>query len=269
MTRWPVIFLVSAACWAAPRRVPVKKIFDCTPGSVTAGGVKLSAGNGELHAEGSDRFRRQWNWSAPIELRCTVYQADLDANGVPDLLILMSTRLEALLFDRRRQPVPWTIEGDFADAEGLPALVDMNRDRRAELVQTIDFDDFSLATLYEARNARWQQVRGLFAGRRYPLVNGRAPSRAPFVPDESNAYPAAQPATTIERVQYPWMQLADNRRCKLPALVFVQSGSRISFAPGDDVATLERIRDAQLPVRLAGHREPGACSPAYVWAGTP
>jgi len=267
VTRLLLALLAVTCCAAAPRRVALTKVFDCMPGAVTAGNVKLTAGAGELRAEGKDKFGRQWRWTAPIELRCAVFQADLDANRTPDLLVLMSTRLESLLFDSRGQPLPWPVAGAFADAEGLPRLVDLNRDRRAELVHTIDFEDFSLATLYEARGARWQQVRGLFARRRYPLVSGRAPSRPPFVPDESNAYPADQPATTIERIQHPWMQLADNRRCKVPALIFVQSGTRIIFAPGDDAATLERIRDARLPVHLTGRREPGVCSPAYLWAG--
>jgi len=258
------VWLAAAACHGA---VPLQKVFDCMPGTALVGGTRLTAGGGELRAEGRDRFGRQWSWRSPIELRCAVFQGDLDANGARDLVLLMSTRFTALLFDRHGQPVPWTTEGDFTGEGGLPALVDLNRDRRAELVQTIEFENYTLAVLYEARRARWRQVRGRFAGRRYPLVNGSPPSRPPFIPDESNAWPADQKPATLERVHYPWMHLADKRRCKLPALILLQSGSRIAFAPGDDAATLARLRDAELPLYLAGRREPGVCSPAYVWAG--
>ncbi len=200
--------------------------------------MQLSATHNELRAEGRDRFGRQWTWSAPA-LRCAVFQGDLDANGVPDLAIFLDIGVSektfaALLFDAYRQPVPWSIEG-VLDESGLTT-----KGRRAELA--VD------GAVYQARNARWWRVRGA-AG-----------------PDESNGYPASQRATRIVRVGRSEIELADGRRCALPSLLFVQSGPRLVFAPGNDGGTLERIRDGRLAVRLAGRREPKACAPAYLWA---
>ncbi len=228
------------ACVALHGSSLLTRVFTCSPGTeAKIGTTRLSATHNELRADGRDGFGRQWTWSAPA-LRCAVFQADLDANGLPDLAMLLDIGVTeksfaALLFDAHRQPVPWSIEGVLDERQLAMA------NRRAELAVG--------DAVYQARNARWWRVRG------------------PAGPDESNGYPASQPATRVVRIGRSGIELADGRRCALPSLIFVQSGPRLMFAPGNDGGTLERIRAAGLAVHLAGRREPNACAPAYLWAG--
>jgi hypothetical protein len=98
------------------------------------------------------------------------YTSDLDGDKTGDLVILFptggnglapSSHIFTLTFDARGRPVPFEADGYFQeDSRGIQDLVDLDGDRRAELVY-MNFDDgYWITNLYEAEGGRWRRVRG-------------------------------------------------------------------------------------------------------------
>ncbi|HJQ30698.1 MAG TPA: hypothetical protein VJ866_00885 [Pyrinomonadaceae bacterium] len=180
--------------------------------NVGASGARVSVTDDEdLSIYGSDRDGKEWRAElGPTVYSCRFYVADLDRNGLRDLLLLFPTggnglaptsHLYALTFDERGRPVPFEADGYFEEKGGrVFDLVDLDRDGRAELIY-MNFDDgYWITNLYEVAGARWRRVRGRHSARSYPLYTrftnrpNRKPTtpkrgRHPFAPDLSNDAP--------------------------------------------------------------------------------
>ena len=138
------------------------------------------------------------------------YIADLDGNGIKDLVMLFPTcgnglapsvHFLSLLFDEKGRPVPFEADGYFESLpQGIDALVDMNHDGKAELIYMNFNDGYWITNIYRCQNAHWHRVQGQFGKREYPLftrftnrqnrkaITPRA-DRHPFAPDLSNDNP--------------------------------------------------------------------------------
>lgn len=138
------------------------------------------------------------------------FTADLDKNGIRDFIFLSRTggnglaptaHIFTLLFDAAGRPVPFEADGYFDwGKKGLPDLIDINGDGKAELVY-MNFDDgYWITNLYKANAGRWEVVNGPLGKRRFPLYtrftnrpNHRAvtpkPQRHPFAPQLANKTP--------------------------------------------------------------------------------
>ena len=160
-----------------------------------------------LLLQGKDNHNRPFSISlAPRSY--TVFSGDLDANGSEDLILVFDTggnglapsqHLLTSLFDAQGRPFPLTVEGYFAsDANGLPDLLDLNGDGKAELVYMHHQKGMWVTDLYTAHNGFWQRISGNFASKTYPLYtrftqrpNRRSvpmPSPRPFRPNLSTSY---------------------------------------------------------------------------------
>jgi hypothetical protein len=234
-----------------------------------------------------------------------LYTADLDRDGVGDLVIVSptggnglapSSHLFALTFDEKGRPVPFEAEGYFQqDARGVFDLLDIDRDGRAELLYMKFDEGYWVTSLYEAEGGRWRRVEGAHGRRTYPLYTrftrrpNRRPSvlrggRRPFTPDLSNAAPAARGTLA----SYEWADVSRSENIKLlvdtdggrvacsPAAWFGSFGVVADSAEGREVVTvygneeaakalLEAAVKARTAVTLYGRRSAGGCSPEWVW----
>jgi hypothetical protein len=234
-----------------------------------------------------------------------LYTADLDRDGVQDLVIVSptggnglapSSHLIALAFDDRGRPVLFEADGYFQeDARGIFDLLDTDRDGRAELLYMNYDDGYWVTTLYEVSGGRWRRVEGAHGRRTYPLYtrftnrpNRRptapAPGRHPFTPDLSNAAPVLRGTLA----SYEWADVSQSEDIKL----FVNTaGKRVTCSPvswfgsfglvaeseggrevvtvyGNEEAAQELLKaavQAKSAVTLYGRRSAEGCSPEWVW----
>lgn len=158
---------------------------------------------------GKDKAGKSWSvrfGAYCLDLRS--YEADLDRNGLRDLVFLIptcgnglapSSHILTLMFDSQGRPIPFEADGYFQCTDyGIADIVDMDRDQKAELVY-MNFDDgYWITNLYRATNAKWERMTGQVGKYRFPLFtrftikeNHRSttpkPGRHPFAPDLSNA----------------------------------------------------------------------------------
>jgi len=175
---------------------------------------------GEFVVRGRGSRGRSWSFRTALAFGPALFHADLDRNGIPDLLITRATggcgsapssHLIALLFDAEGLPVPFECDGFLEDGPGVSDLFDMDRDGKAVLVATHATAGSLWAwTLYKAENARWRRVDGVHGGHTFPLFTSRdatgpeahrtvSPTRAARagVPDLGTARPALTRATLL------------------------------------------------------------------------
>jgi hypothetical protein len=278
--------------------------------------VNIGASGAEIKTEprryvritGKDKAGK--TWSVQLGAYCLdiqSYEGDLDRNGLQDLVLLIptcgnglapSSHIITLMFDSRGRPIPFEADGYFECTEhGIADIVDMDRDRRAELVY-MNFDDgYWITNLYRATNARWERVTGQFVKYSFPRFvrftlkeNHRStrpkPGRHPFAPDLSNAR-----FNLNGRIQsYQWANVSQSENflmvirdargkrieCRpeswyasFSVLVDKKDGRRITFlsASEDRVKSLlAEITADQLEVALYGRRQAGRCSPEMISA---
>lgn len=234
-----------------------------------------------------------------------LYTADLDHDGVGDLVIISptggnglapTTHLFALTFDEQGRPVPFEVEGYFQeDARGIFDLLDIDGDGRAELLYMTFDDGYWMTTLYEVEGGHWRRVEGAHGRRTYPLYTRFTnrpnrqptlpkPGRRPFLPDLSNAAPAVR--GTLD--SYEWADVSQSENIKLfvnadggrvacsPVAWFGSFGVVADAADGREVITLygneeaakallEAAVKAKSAVTLYGRRSAEGCSPEWVW----
>ncbi|MGO9532226.1 MAG: hypothetical protein ACLP3B_13765 [Syntrophobacteraceae bacterium] len=167
-----------------------------------------------VSAFGKDADHRDWRMELTELGGChfpsDFYVADLDGNGINDLVMVIPTcgnglapqvHFLALLFDEKGRPVPFEADGYFESLpNGIDALVDMNHDGRAVLIYMNFNDGYWITNIYRSQNAHWHRVQGQFAKREYPLFTRftKRPNRKavapksgthPFAPDLSNDTP--------------------------------------------------------------------------------
>ena len=255
---------------------------------------------------GKDRTGK--TWSVQFGAYCEdlrSYEADLDRNGLRDLVFLIptcgnglapSSHILTLMFDSKGRPVPFEADGYFQHKNnGIADIVDMDKDQRAELVY-MNFDDgYWITNLYRATNAKWVRA-GQFGKYNFPLFtrftlkeNHRStipkPGRRPFAPDLSNAM-----FNIKGRLQsYNWANVSqsedlllviENARgnrteCRpdswyssLSVVVDTKDGRKIAFlSASEDLVRglLDEINSRRLEVTLFGRRRAGQCSPEMIW----
>lgn len=139
--------------------------------------------DGDIEFTGKDDGERKW--SARFRVAggvgwTTVWKADFDRNGRPDLMIgayfprngrcIPGVTISFLMFDAHGRPNPWSVQTDipgYADVfPQMPALLtDLEGHGRAQLVATrCEYavgpgEDHSIAGVYEARDAVWKLWR--------------------------------------------------------------------------------------------------------------
>ena len=261
-----------------------------------------------LVISGRDRGGAAWrvrlgNFAATPASR--FYSSDLDGDKTGDLVIFFptggnglapSSHLYTLTFDARGRPVPFEADGYFQeDGRGIYDLVDLDGDRRAELVY-MNFDDgYWVTNLYEAEGGRWRRVKGMHGAHSYPLYTrftnrpNRRPTapragRNPFAPDLSNAVPVL--SGTLN--SYEWADVDHSEVVKLlvsaggseVACISVAwygsfglvtdtpQGREVVTAYGNEMQVRELLSRAvrnKAAVSLYGRRRADACSPEWVW----
>jgi len=210
--------------------------------------VAKSAG-ADLLITGKDRNGSPWSVDLgdfALNYACRFYSADLDRNGIRDLVLIFPTggnglaptsHFFSLTFDEQGRPVPFEADGYFEESvKGVTDLVDLNRNGRAELIY-MNFDDgYWVTNLYEVRDARWRRVLGRHGLRSYPLytrftyrpnrkVVVPAPGRRPFAPDLSNK----EPYFRGHLVSYKWADV--NRSEDIELVVKTEEGQKITIKP--------------------------------------
>jgi hypothetical protein len=260
-------------------------------------------------ASGKDTKNR--NWRADVPLYCQFpsdfYVGDLDGNNITDLLILVPTcgsglaptvHLFVLLFDEKGRPVPFEADGFFEGlANGIDALVDMDRDGKAELVYMNFNDGYWITNIYRSENARWHRIQGQFAGKEYPLFtrftsrpNREAvlprPDKHPFAPDLSTDTP-------LLAGQLLSFKIPEKKGTDVELNVLTSDGSHVVCTPaywygsvrvvldgpgGRQISDLSRenrenvspilnkIISEKLRVLFYGKRYRDRCSPEILWA---
>ena len=246
----------------------------------------------EIQFAGKDLAGKPWKVTADAMRGGALYSADLDHNGIVDLIYAAYTggngldppmHVLTLLFDSSGRPVPSEMDGYFEiDSHGVKDLVDLDGDGRAELVRQSFDDGYWITSLYEARDAHWTLIHGRHAARDYPMYTrftnrsnrvptNPGPGRHPIEDDLSNAVQPGGAEVRIEHLKWanvqqsenPVLQLSDGRRCEeiawySSALVIVDSSTGRSAAtlgaPEEARQLLENIVRRHLPVRISGNR---------------
>lgn len=294
------------------QRVPLRlEQRRCGPGflvGVGPMGLYLSEDREGLVVAGPDRGGQHFR----VELRtfargCSAWSADLDRDGVRDLVLVgatggiglaPTTRLTALLFDGAGRPVPWEVDGFYeVDDRGVGDMLDLDGDGRAELVRMSFSDGYWVTVPYEAQAARWHLRVGDHGDRVYPLYTRFTrrpnhepsdpwPDRSPFVEDLSNSVPQASGPARIAALGWgdpplsegPVLVLSDGRQCE-PGAGETSITVVVDRPDGRDAAVLgvntrarqllEEVTLAGMPVFLAGRRSDRVCAPELVWAYEP
>jgi hypothetical protein len=246
----------------------------------------------EIRFEGMDLSGKPWKLTADAMRGGGLYSADLDKNGIADLIYASYTggnglappmHVLTLLFDASGRPVPSEMDGYFEiDSRGLKDLVDLDHDGRAELIRQSFDDGYWITSLYEASDAHWRLIHGQHAARQYPLYTrftyrsnrmptAPAPGRHPIEDNLANSMEAAAPEVKIERLKWanvrqsenPVLRFSDGRSCEEMAwystatVILDMPDHRVAAtlgAPEEARHLLETIVRRGIPVRVVGHR---------------
>jgi len=253
--------------------------------------VRFLEPSNQIRFSGKDLAGKPWTVTADAERGGGLYSADLDHNGIVDLIYVSYTggnglappmHVLTLMFDAVGRPVPAEMDGYFEiDGHGLKDLVDLDSDGRAELIRQSYDDGYWIMSLYEARDAHWQLIHGEHAGRQYPLYTRftNRPNKVPATPaagrhpieDDLANNPSDTATVKIEHLKWanvqqsgnPVLQLSDGRSCQeigwySTATVVLDSPDRrvaaTLGAPEEAKQLLETIVRLGLPVQVAGNR---------------
>lgn len=272
--------------------------------------VRADEESGDLTIEGNDRAGKKWGVQPGVRamgLGGWMYAGDIDKNGFDDLAFVVytggnglapSSHFITVMFDDSGRPTYFEADGYFDPQEnGFQDLVDMDGDGRAELVYMNYDDGYWITNVYKAGNARWEQVKGRFKGRAFPLYTRftnrpnrkaviPARGRRPFAPNLSTA----TPLETGQLLSYHWHEDGESEEVSLT--IKTASGKtqkcsprswRSSFAvvidnelgrniiafgaPAETIKSrLKEIGESRYNIRLFGQRKSNSCSPEIVWA---
>lgn len=298
--------------WAASRGAPRQ----LTTAAGSAGSAYTVTDEGLLTLAGVDRNERPWHVDLFYLSPCgvEVYEGDVDRDGVTDAVLLTYTcgnglapknHIVTVSFDGSGRPVPFEAEGySSGDDRGISALVDLDRDGRADLV-FMNFDDgYWITNVYSATGGRWRRVAGRLGGRTFPLYTrfttrpnklpvAPAASRHPWAPDLSNAEPLM--AGTLLEWEWPNGQarILDRSELDLKFTVMAVDEGRVTCTPdywydsarvvmdepggrrivrlsGKDRAVVDplltRFVKDHVRVQLFGRRYRDKCSSELIWA---
>jgi len=169
-------------------------------GSLPVGlyGATISrTGDEDLVFSGEDKNHKKWSFQISGKSAAFAYDlyiADLDRNGYKDIILAFPTggnglapltHILTLMFDSAGRPIPFEADGYSEHNEtGIPDLVDMDNDGKAELIY-MNFDEgYWITSIYKAANGRWERVTGHFGRRNYPLYTRFTfrPNHKPIAP---------------------------------------------------------------------------------------
>lgn len=273
-------------------------------------GALVTQTDSGLIIRGKDKQNKDWSVHLGylvLAYACRFYEADLDRNGIRDAVLVFPTggnglaptsHLLAVTFDELGRPVTFEADGYFQQSENeIFDLIDLDNDRRAELIY-MNFDDgYWITNLYAVRNGRWKRVSGRYGKRVYPLYTrftyreNHKPTipkrgRHPFAPDLSNTSPKLRGRL----ISYQWanvlssedilLNIRDRRGQEVSSkpvswyasfavVMDNKDGRRIaSLSADEDVikSLLSEIVAKGYEVTLYGQRRPDISSPEIVWA---
>ena len=298
------------------KRVPMQHLATLDPSKLLPV-LKLGSRTIQLTANAdedlvlSGQTKTQGSWTVRLNniyamFPSEVYQADLDANGQQDLILLKPTagnglapteHLLVLSFDQDGQVMPWQVEGYFVtDKQGIVDFLDLNGNGRAELVYMSYGEGYWQTVLYEVKDGKWQQIRGKFAGKNYPLFTRFTLKPNHKVVPASQLKPAPKPANlatnqavlTGQLKSYQWANVDQSEDISLmlqtnKALLKCQPASWYSLfmlvtdqpkqreiislaaSPNALQAALNEAVSQHNPIELYGQRSAEGCTPEQMW----
>ncbi len=109
-----------------------------------------------------------------------LYRADLDRNGIQDLVIWRGISgnglapnafLILMTFNQQGRPCVFQSDGFYSASEtGIDDLLDLQRNGHTQLLD-MQFDSgYWITSLYQVKDAKWQRVHGWFGKLSYPAL---------------------------------------------------------------------------------------------------
>jgi hypothetical protein len=162
---------------------------------VVFGGITAVATFNEVRLRGRAKSGKPWELHTCLACVNDVWRADLDGNGTQDYIVFGGGpyfngrmtplySLTILLMDAQSLPVPFfTVAYDGANGTAIKRLVDLDHDRRAELlISTYDeapsdarvgaFCSGHWTTqLYRFKNLGAEEIRGTMGGTTFPFIH--------------------------------------------------------------------------------------------------
>jgi hypothetical protein len=260
----------------------------------------------DINFSGQDKSGQPWTVELDnqhIGLGYKLYSGDLDKNGLVDAVFVTDTGangslpasiLSILTFDLQGRPLLWqTGLNVTADKTGIAQLVDLDQDRKAELIaEQVDAvsgdkaEGYFVTDIYKVEQGRWQKL-GEYAATALPVYAPvadasaeawliRPPAKLPadrhaFAPDLSNAAPVAEgKAEFVNLVKQTEDEIELVRpadRCTPNDFILVEDSKlkrTISTLSGSDEAKLKPLL-VQTKIKLYGNCSPGQLSPRLIW----
>ena len=278
--------------------------------STSAGvsGATYHDSEGLLFLTGRDKAGKPWRvdlFALGGVCEARLYETDLDQDGVADVVIIRNTggcglapasHVLTVTFDETGRPIPFEAEGYFIERDGgIDALVDLDRDGRADLIFMNYSDGYWITNIYSVSSGRWRRVSGQLAGRKFPLFTRFTyrPNKAPVMPP-NNRHPYAPDLANVSAntrgrlVSWSWpdqytlrLVLEKDDGVQLVAtpnywydsarlIVDSPSGRKVAHLSYEERSTisplLDEIISRKLRVDLYGQRDGDHCSPELVWA---
>ncbi len=256
-----------------------------------------------LTLAGKDRAGKPWHITLAAMRGCAptrVYHADLDRNGLEDVILArstcgnglaMPTTLYIITFEENGRPILLMLNSYFDDEERqISALRDLNQDGKAELCDMSFSKGYWASSVYQLHAARWQQVQGAFASHHYPLFTRfthqanhkpAALPKAQWVRDFSNARPSKTGQLSVLSPQLEDEQLTSVRivlntpakqNCALTDAWIITQDTATGRSITTEAAALathsqlaKRVKSGKLQAQLFGQTSVQGCSPAALW----
>lgn len=229
---------------------------------------------------------------------CRVWKADLDRNGKEDLIVVSwdmvngpGMEVTLVFIDEQNRPVPWHSPVAYFDFEdhGLENLVDLDEDRRAELL-VLHVDGrpgdpaVETVTRYRITTNGLKRIDGPFAGRVFPIVSPRnAPaSKLDWSTDVDGSPSGVTIRSILPKCPKPMIRIDDpkNYECRIalsdntvllgrPDIIVIDgsNGRRIEFGSLEKVdQMLEEVRLKGYQVRFTCKLLDTMCQPFLLWA---
>lgn len=225
-----------------------------------------------------------------------IYHADLDKNGMEDVIIVRGTCgnglaeptwLDLITFERNGRPLLLSFTGFFYDRDQhFNGLRDLNHDGKADLIEMDVHDGYWSTNIYQINDGRWQRVNGKFMTRRYPLYTRYTdrPNNKSVTPrkaiarsvrDFSNSKPSIIGdgwSITTEHASNPKQAKARWLRCYTDEAIIITLESkegRTIYTSYANATTLRDLQDTatteQSKVQLFGLVNARKCGPKSVW----
>lgn len=145
---------------------------------------KMPNDDSEWQLNGKDRAGK--SWSVPVGVlqnmagNAQLYRADLDRNGIQDLVIWRGISgnglapnafLILMTFNQQGRPCVFQSDGFYTASEtGIDDLLDLQRNGHTQLLD-MQFDSgYWITSLYQVKDAKWQRVHGWFGKLSYPAL---------------------------------------------------------------------------------------------------